>query len=84
MRELHLGDLASAIGNADAVVTEARAVEAAIVAELQAGSEEAFTWLVTQLSSTVYGSCTGVSMIPRSDRHYAGSFLKVFRGMSTV
>ena len=42
-----LGDLASAIG--------VRTEEAAIVAELQAGSEEAFTWLVTHYHSTVYG-----------------------------
>ena len=41
-----LGDLAGAIG--------VRAQEAAIVAELKAGSEDAYAWLLTEFQQPVY------------------------------
>src|SRR5689334_2090620 len=41
-----LGDLASAIG--------ARAQEAAIIAELKAGSEEAYAWLIGEFHQPIY------------------------------
>jgi hypothetical protein len=42
-----LGDLASAIG--------ARAEESAVIAELKAGSEEAYSWLIGQFHQPIYG-----------------------------
>jgi len=70
-----LGDLASAIG--------VRTQEAAIVAELKAGSEEAYAWLIGEFHQPVY------SLVYRivSDSADAADttqdvFLKVFRGMS--
>ena len=73
-----LGDLASVIG----IRTEARTEEAALVSELQAGSEEAFAWLVAHYHSTVYGLVYRVL----SDQADATDttqevFLKVFRGI---
>ena len=77
-----LGDLASAIGMRTAVMTEARAAEAAVVAELQAGSEEAFTWLVTQYHSIVYGLVYRVLNDPSDATDTTQEvFLKVFRGI---
>jgi RNA polymerase sigma-70 factor (ECF subfamily) len=69
-----LGDLASAIG--------ARVQEATIVAELKAGSEEAYAWLIGEFQRPVYGLV--YRMV--SDRADAADttqdvFLKVFRGM---
>jgi RNA polymerase sigma-70 factor, ECF subfamily len=70
-----LGDLASAIG--------IRTQEAAIVAELKAGSEEAYAWLIGEFHQPVY------SLVYRivSDSADAADttqdvFLKVFRGMN--
>jgi RNA polymerase sigma-70 factor (ECF subfamily) len=69
-----LGDLVSAIG--------ARAHEAAIVAELKAGSEEAYGWLIGEFHQPIY------SLVYRilGDAADAADttqevFLKVFRGM---
>jgi RNA polymerase sigma-70 factor, ECF subfamily len=69
-----LSDLASAIGF--------RTAEAAIVAELRAGSEEAFAWLIAEYSQPVY------SLIYRvlDDSADAADttqevFIKVFRGI---
>jgi len=69
-----LGDLASAIG--------VRTQESAIVAELKAGSEEAYAWLIGEFHQPVY------SLVYRiiSDSADAADttqdvFLKVFRGM---
>lgn len=69
-----LGDLASAIG--------IHSEEAALVAELKAGSEEAYAWLVAQYNQPVY------SLVYRilGDAADAADttqevFLKVFRGM---
>jgi len=70
-----LGDLASAIG--------IRTQEAAIVAELKAGSEDAYNWLIGEFHQPVY------SLVYRivSDSADAADttqdvFLKVFRGMN--
>ena len=69
-----LGDLASAIG--------IRTQEAALVAELKAGSEDAYNWLIGEFHQPVY------SLVYRivSDSADAADttqdvFLKVFRGM---
>ena len=69
-----LGDLASAIG--------VRAQEAAIVAELKAGSEEAYAWLIAQFHQPIY------SLVYRMVSNAADAadttqevFVKVFRGM---
>src|ERR1041384_5616057 len=69
-----LGELASAIG--------IRTQEAAIVAELKAGSEEAYNWLIGEFHQPVY------SLVYRivSDSADAADttqdvFLKVFRGI---
>jgi RNA polymerase sigma-70 factor (ECF subfamily) len=71
-----LSDLSSAIG--------VRSEEAAIVAELQAGSEEAFSWLIAHYSQPVY------SLVYRvlDDPSYAADttqevFIKVFRGIKS-
>jgi len=69
-----LGDLASAIG--------VRTEESAIVAELQAGSEEAYAWLVAQYHSTVYGLVYRVLSDPADATDTTQEvFLKVFRGI---
>ena len=69
-----LGDLASAIG--------VRTQEAAVVADLKAGSEEAYTWLIGEFHQPVY------SLVYRIVADAADAadttqdvFLKVFRGM---
>lgn len=69
-----LGDLASAIG--------IRTEQAAIVAELKAGSEEAYAWLIGEFHQPVY------SLVYRIVADSADAsdttqevFLKVFRGM---
>jgi RNA polymerase sigma-70 factor, ECF subfamily len=69
-----LGDFASAIG--------VRTEEAAIVAELKAGSEEAYAWLIGEFHQPVY------SLVYRIVTDAADAadttqevFLKVFRGM---
>lgn len=69
-----LGDLVSAIG--------IRSQEAAIVAELKAGSEEAYAWLIGEFQQPVYGL---VYRIVNDSSDAADTtqevFLKVFRGM---
>ena len=69
-----VGNFASAIG--------ARPEEAAIIAELKAGSEEAFAWLIAQYHQPLY------SLIARSIQDPADAaditqdvFIKVFRGV---
>lgn len=71
----------TAVGNLIGVMT-ARPEEAAIVAELKAGSEEAFVWLIGQYHQPIY------SVIARSIQDPADAaditqevFLKVFRGV---
>src|SRR5215472_12448850 len=70
-----LGDLASAIG--------ARSQEeAAIVAELKAGSEAAYTWLIGEFQQPVYGLVYRVVNDPADAADTTQDvFLKVFRGI---
>ena len=69
-----LGDLASAIG--------ARSQEAAIVAELKAGSEEAYAWLIGEFQQPVYGLVYRIVNDPSDAADTTQDvFLKVFRGM---
>ena len=69
-----MGELASAIG--------ARAEEAAIVAELKAGSEEAYAWLIGEFQRPVYGLVYRMVSDPADAADVTQDvFLKVFRGM---
>jgi RNA polymerase sigma-70 factor (ECF subfamily) len=69
-----LGDLASAIG--------ARVQEATIVAELKAGSEEAYAWLIGEFQRPVYGLVYRMVSDPADAADTTQDvFLKVFRGM---
>jgi len=69
-----LGELASAIG--------ARTEEAAIVAELKAGSEEAYAWLIGEFQRPVYGLVFRMVSDPADAADTTQDvFLKVFRGM---
>ncbi len=70
-----MGDLASAIG--------ARSQEeAAIVAELKAGSEAAYAWLIGEFQQPVYGLVYRVVNDPSDAADTTQEvFLKVFRGM---
>ncbi|MFZ0952628.1 MAG: sigma-70 family RNA polymerase sigma factor [Candidatus Sulfotelmatobacter sp.] len=71
-----LGDLASAIG--------ARAQEATIVADLKAGSEEAYAWLIGEFQRPVYGLVYRVVSDPADAADTTQDvFLKVFRGMKS-
>jgi RNA polymerase sigma-70 factor, ECF subfamily len=69
-----LGDLASAIG--------ARAEEAAIVADLKAGSESAYAWLIGEFQRPVYSLVYRMVSDPSDAADTTQDvFLKVFRGM---
>src|SRR5579864_5759664 len=70
-----LGDLVSAIG--------ARAQEeAAIVAELKAGSEAAYAWLIGEFQQPIYGLVYRIVNDPADAADTTQDiFLKVFRGM---
>jgi RNA polymerase sigma-70 factor, ECF subfamily len=69
-----LGDFAGAIG--------ARAEESAIVAELKAGSETAYAWLIGEFQRPVYGLVYRVVSDPADAADTTQEvFLKVFRGM---
>ena len=69
-----LGDLASAIG--------AREQEAAAVAELKAGSEEAYAWLIGEFHQPIYGLVYRILTDPADAADTTQEvFLKVFRGM---
>jgi RNA polymerase sigma-70 factor (ECF subfamily) len=69
-----LGDLASAIG--------IRAEEAAIVAELKAGSEEAYAWLIGQFHQPIYSLVYRMVSDPADAADTTQEvFLKVFRGI---
>src|ERR1700684_2206879 len=71
-----LGDLASAIG--------ARAQEATIVADVKAGSEEAYAWLVGEFQRPVYGLVYRMVSDPADAADTTQDvFLKVFRGMKS-
>ena len=69
-----MGELVSAIG--------ARVEEAAIVAELKAGSEEAYAWLIGEFQRPVYGLVYRIVSDPADAADTTQDvFLKVFRGM---
>ena len=69
-----LGDLASAIGM--------RTEQAAIVAELKAGSEDAYAWLIGEFHQPVYSLVYRIVADPADASDTAQEvFLKVFRGM---
>jgi RNA polymerase sigma-70 factor (ECF subfamily) len=69
-----LGNLASSI----AVHTQ----EAAVVAELKAGSEQAYAWLIGEFQQPVYGLVYRIVGDPADAAETAQEvFLKVFRGM---
>ncbi|HET8667958.1 MAG TPA: sigma-70 family RNA polymerase sigma factor, partial [Terriglobales bacterium] len=69
-----LGDLASAIG--------ARAEEASVVAELKAGSEEAYAWLIAHYHQPIYSLVYRILNNPADAADTTQEvFLKVFRGM---
>jgi RNA polymerase sigma-70 factor, ECF subfamily len=69
-----LGDLVSAIG--------VREQEAAVVAELKAGSEEAYAWLIGEFHQPIYGLVYRIVTDPADAADTTQEvFLKVFRGM---
>lgn len=69
-----LGDLASAIG--------ARAEEASVVAELKAGSEDAYAWLIAQYHQPIYSVVYRILGDPADAADTTQEvFIKVFRGM---
>ncbi len=69
-----LGDLASAIG--------VRAEESAVIQELKAGSEEAYSWLIGEFHQPVYGLIYRMVNDPSDAADTTQEvFLKVFRGM---
>jgi RNA polymerase sigma-70 factor (ECF subfamily) len=69
-----LGDLASAIG--------VRAQEAAIVAELKAGSEEAYVWLIGEFHQPIYSLVYRIVCDPADAADTTQDvFVKVFRGI---
>ncbi|HET7440285.1 MAG TPA: sigma-70 family RNA polymerase sigma factor [Terriglobales bacterium] len=69
-----LGELASAIG--------IRAQESAIIAELKAGSEEAYAWLIGQFHQPIYSLVYRMVNDPADAADTTQEvFLKVFRGM---
>jgi RNA polymerase sigma-70 factor, ECF subfamily len=71
-----LADLASAIG--------ARAEEAAIVADLKAGTEAAYAWLIGEFQRPVYGLVYRMVNDPADAADVTQDvFLKVFRGMKS-
>ena len=71
-----LGDLAGVIG--------IRAEESAIVAELKAGSEEAYAWLIGQYHQPIYNRVYHILNEPADAADTVQEvFLKVFRGMKS-
>ena len=70
----NVGDFASAIG--------IRAEESAVIAELKAGSEEAYAWLIGEFHQPVYSLVYRILTDPSDAADTAQEvFLKVFRGM---
>src|SRR6201997_2817079 len=69
-----LADLASAIG--------ARTAESAVIAELKAGSEEAYSWLIGEFHQPIYGLIYRIVNDPSDAADTTQEvFLKVFRGI---
>src|SRR5271155_2031629 len=70
-----VGDLAAAIG--------VRAEEAAIVAELKAGSEDAYAWLIAEFHQPIYSLVYRMVTDPADAADTTQEvFLKVFRGIN--
>jgi len=70
-----VGNLASAIG--------IRSEEAAVVAQLKAGSEEAFAWLISMYHQPIYSLIYRTIPNPSEAADYTQEvFVKVFRGIS--
>jgi RNA polymerase sigma-70 factor, ECF subfamily len=70
-----LGDLASVIGVRD--------LEGALVAELKAGSEEAYAWLIGEFHQPIYSLVYRILTDPADAADTTQEvFLKVFRGMN--
>ena len=71
-----VGDLAGAIG--------IRTQEAAVVAELKAGSEEAYAWLIGEFHQPIYSLVYRMVADPADAADTTQEvFLKVFRGMKS-
>src|SRR3989449_8083730 len=71
---INLGDLVGALG--------VRAQESAIVAELKAGSEEAYAWLIGEFHQPIYSLVYRMVAYPADAADTTQEvFLKVFRGM---
>jgi len=71
-----LGNIASAIG--------ANAEEASLVAELKAGSEEAYDWLIARYHQPIYSLVYRILTDPADASDTTQEvFLKVFRGMKS-
>ena len=69
-----MGDLATAIG--------ARAHESAVIAELKAGSEDAYAWLIGEFHQPIYSLVYRIVNDPADAADTTQDvFLKVFRGM---
>jgi RNA polymerase sigma-70 factor (ECF subfamily) len=69
-----LGELASAIG--------ARTAESAVIAELKAGSEQAYAWLIGEFHQPIYSLIYRIVNDPSDAADTTQDvFLKVFRGM---
>ena len=69
-----LGEVASAIG--------ARAEEAMVLAELKAGSEEAYAWLIAKYHQPIYNVVYRILSDPADAADTTQEvFIKVFRGM---
>ena len=77
-----MGELASAIGIRGTAGKAVAYEEAAIVAELKAGSEEAYAWLIGEFQRPVYGLVYRMVCDPADAADVTQDvFLKVFRGM---
>ena len=74
---------ATTLGNlANPIAAQTQTQEAAVVAELKAGSEQAYAWLIGEFQQPVYGLVYRIVGDPSDAAETAQEvFLKVFRGM---
>src|ERR1700734_3234273 len=74
---------ATTLGNlASPIAAQTQTQEAAVVAELKAGSEEAYSWLIGQFHQPIYGLIYRIVNDPSDAADTTQDvFLKVFRGM---
>jgi RNA polymerase sigma-70 factor (ECF subfamily) len=74
---------ATTLGNlASPIAAQTQTQEAAVVAELKAGSEQAYAWLIGEFQQPVYGLVYRIVGDPSDAAETAQEvFLKVFRGM---